>query len=67
MPEASLELVQQRLAVCHACDYYRPSDGTCGGNTGCGCFVEIKAKWLDQSCPLDRWPTPQLHPHPPLV
>ena len=37
------------------CDHYRPSDGTCGGD-GCGCYVEIKARWAEQRCPLGRWP-----------
>jgi hypothetical protein len=56
MQAAPPELVAARLAVCHACDHYRASDGSCGGAGGCGCYVAIKASWLDQRCPLDRWP-----------
>lgn len=40
------------------CDHYRPRDGTCGGEGGCGCKVAIKAKGEAWTCPLGRWPEP---------
>jgi hypothetical protein len=56
-PQSSPELVAARLAVCRVCDQYRASDGTCGGAKGCGCFVERKARWAEQACPIGKWPT----------
>jgi hypothetical protein len=56
MPAAAPELVEARLAVCGGCEQYRASDGTCGGMAGCGCYVAVKATWLEQACPLERWP-----------
>jgi hypothetical protein len=57
LPEASAELVERRLAICHDCENYRPSDGTCGGMAGCGCYVAVKATWAEQACPVEKWPT----------
>ena len=67
-PQAPPEVVEARLAVCQRgdglvgnelieghCNHYRPSDKACGGAGGCGCYVEWKATWLDQQCPLGRW------------
>jgi hypothetical protein len=56
LPQASKVLAARRLAICDGCENYRPSDKTCGGISGCGCYVGIKANWRDQSCPLNKWP-----------
>jgi hypoxanthine phosphoribosyltransferase len=52
-PKSAQDTVDARLAICRGCEHYRPSDATCGQ---CGCHVAWKAAWLDQQCPLSRWP-----------
>lgn len=63
------DVYQARLAVCQQaiglpsqetldghCDHYRPSDGRC---SACGCFlagVVGKARIVQETCPLGRWP-----------
>lgn len=58
-PEAPTDVYETRVAACQACDRFRATDGRCGV---CGCFViALKARWLEQHCPLGRWPG---DPHP---
>lgn len=46
--------VAARLAICHACPEYRPSDGRCAK---CGCFLmDAKADRPHEHCPLGKWP-----------
>lgn len=46
----SEEKLKSRLAICKAC----PSllAGAC---TKCGCIVQLKAKYEESSCPVDKW------------
>lgn len=59
MPTLEPEAVEARLAVCNGppegppCDQRSPG-GVCAG---CGCYVNLKATWSDQVCPLGKWPT----------
>lgn len=41
-----------RLVICQGCEQFE--DGKC---RLCGCNLEVKAGWADQSCPLDppKW------------
>jgi hypothetical protein len=59
-PEASPELVAARLAVCEGCDHLIRPARRCGllAGTGCGCYVDKKAAWLEQTCPAGKWPIP---------
>lgn len=54
-PKAPLSLVAVRVAACEGCSSFRPSDRTCS-EVSCGCYVHKKAAWLDERCPLGRWP-----------
>ncbi len=48
---ASQELLDARLAVCTLCD--QRNGNRC---SVCGCGLSAKAGWLEQNCPIDRWP-----------
>ncbi|QDU73726.1 Glycosyl transferase family 2 [Bremerella volcania] len=49
---ASQELLEARLAVCTLCE--QRNGNRC---SVCGCGLSAKAGWLEQNCPLDKWPT----------
>jgi hypothetical protein len=51
-PKITREQVAARLAVCGSCDQLR-SNRTCAK---CGCFVDAKARFRSQGCPLRKWP-----------
>ncbi len=60
-PPATPELKAARLTVCSTCDQ-KVSDpaGDWCRHRKCGCYLETKAGWADQSCPLGKWPPPLL-------
>jgi hypothetical protein len=51
-PNLTAQQVAARLAVCASCDQLRPNR-TCAR---CGCFVDAKARFRSQTCPLSKWP-----------
>jgi hypothetical protein len=51
-PNLTAQQVAARLAVCASCDQLR-SNRTCAK---CGCFVDAKARFRSQACPLRKWP-----------
>jgi hypothetical protein len=51
-PMLSAQQVAARIAVCASCDRLR-SNRTCAQ---CGCFVDAKARFRSQTCPLRKWP-----------
>jgi hypothetical protein len=51
-PNLTAQQVAARLAVCGSCDQLRPNR-TCAR---CGCFVDAKARFRSQDCPLRKWP-----------
>ena len=51
-PTLTPHQVAARLAACLSCDQLR-SNRTCAR---CGCFVDAKARFRSQTCPLRRWP-----------
>lgn len=59
-PKADQATIDARLAICHACPFYRPGQEACG-HKQCGCGVSSKQKylnklaWADQQCPDGRW------------
>jgi hypothetical protein len=52
-PNLTAQQVATRLAICGSCDQLRPNR-TCAR---CGCFVDAKARFRSQDCPLRKWPT----------
>lgn len=68
-PTCTQEQIDERHAVCVACELYRPDKdnraiGHCCHET-CGCPITqlgryvSKLAWADQKCPLDKWPAIQ--------
>ena len=51
-PSLTPKQVAERLAACGSCDQLR-SNRTCAR---CGCFVDAKARFRSQNCPLRKWP-----------
>jgi len=51
-PTLTAQQVAARLAVCGSCDQLR-KNRTCAK---CGCFVDAKARFRSQTCPLRKWP-----------
>jgi hypothetical protein len=51
-PNLTAAQVAARLAICGSCDQLR-SNRACAK---CGCFVDAKARFRSQDCPLRKWP-----------
>lgn len=51
-PNLTVEQVAARLATCASCEQLR-SNRSCAK---CGCFVDAKARFRSQTCPLSKWP-----------
>jgi hypothetical protein len=49
---ASDKVYNERLAICKGCEHYFKPTGTC---TKCGCFMRVKAKLSNLSCPIKLW------------
>jgi hypothetical protein len=45
---------QARLETCRDCPSLDQDKMVCREKT-CGCYVERKAKWASQQCPLEKW------------
>ena len=45
------ELYTKRMNTCTNCPLLLPT-GNC---SNCGCFVREKAKYVDESCPVNKW------------
>lgn len=48
----SQEVKEQRLEVCRTCEWYDPEQVRC---KHCGCFLEEKATFALDSCPIGKW------------
>jgi hypothetical protein len=44
--------IDARMAVCNACPELRKPLDQCAK---CGCFMRVKTKLRDTSCPLGKW------------
>lgn len=49
---ASMEEVERRLTICNQCEFYEQASKRC---FKCGCFLKIKAAWVKEKCPVDKW------------
>ena len=43
---------QNRLRICEQCDFYIKLTQQC---KKCGCFMKIKTKLKNATCPLQKW------------
>jgi hypothetical protein len=67
LPELDEASYQARLAVCRGgCEFFTVDDDQPRCAHGCcGCFLEVKARWADQTCPVGKWPGLALAGTPP--
>jgi hypothetical protein len=49
---APIEVAQQRLGTCHACEHLNIITRQCNV---CSCFVWLKVQWLEEKCPKGKW------------
>jgi hypothetical protein len=52
LPVTPPEEQERRMALCIACEYYDSASQACR-KCGCGCVA--KARWKEQSCPINKW------------
>ena len=48
------EVKEERLEICRQCEYYDENQVRC---KQCGCWLEHKAKFALDSCPVGKWRT----------
>lgn len=46
------ELTAERLKVCNECPSFKRMARQC---EICGCFIDLKIRILNASCPIDKW------------
>lgn len=46
------DMKKNRLEICDNCEFFIRDHKRCGK---CGCFVEVKAKWESNHCPVGKW------------
>jgi len=46
------ELAAERMKVCEACPSFKKLARQC---SLCGCFLDLKTKLIDASCPVEKW------------
>jgi hypothetical protein len=51
-PRSQEDLVNSRLEICRACEFFRPKTETC---RKCGCFMKLKTMLEKARCPIDKW------------
>lgn len=57
-PKSSQQLIDERFAICNACELFDKTNSQC---LECGCNINNKKMflnklaWADQKCPLNRW------------
>lgn len=44
------EELNYRRDICNACEYSK--SGRCNV---CGCYIQLKTKWITQRCPKNKW------------
>jgi hypothetical protein len=52
MKKVSEEEFNKRLDICKKCDKFDDKSVRC---KQCGCFLNIKASWNSEKCPLGLW------------
>ena len=43
---------EERISICQGCEHYNSATTRCNE---CGCFINIKADWASEKCPIDKW------------
>lgn len=54
---ATLPIIESslRVGICEGCENFRPEDRRCA-HPNCGCYIDEKATWKSETCPLGKWP-----------
>ena len=52
MRKVTDEQLNNRIEICKTCDKFDAQEHRC---KHCGCFLNIKASWNSEKCPLDKW------------
>jgi len=47
-----LEEINKRISICESCEYFIKITKQC---SKCGCFMKLKTRLTDASCPIGRW------------
>jgi len=50
--KVSEEVLEERLSICSGCPQFIKATKQC---KKCGCFMKIKAKLENATCPLGKW------------
>ena len=50
---------KERTDICEPCEYCDKSNKVWSCNK-CGCYIQIKASWASQDCPIGKWPKIEL-------
>lgn len=54
--KVSGETLEERLTACQSCAAFdAPDPDGSPSCTICGCFVDVKASWASERCPLGKW------------
>ena len=51
-PKSGEELIKYRLEICNGCEFLIKPINQC---FRCGCFMNIKVKLEDATCPIGKW------------
>ena len=51
-PKATEEVANNRIAICRECPEFIKATSQC---KQCGCFMKMKVKLKDATCPLGKW------------
>ena len=46
------EVYEKRINICKSCEFFNSDFNKCNN---CGCFLEYKASWNSEKCPVDKW------------
>ncbi len=49
----SLDVLEERLQICSTCPQFIKATKQC---KKCGCFMNLKAKLENATCPINKWP-----------
>lgn len=46
------EEIDKRISICESCEHFIKITKQC---SKCGCFMKLKTKLTDSSCPIGKW------------
>ena len=50
--KVSDDVFKERMDICRGCEHFNAESERCNN---CGCFLNIKATWNSEKCPLSKW------------